>query len=450
MLVFSTSPFFKRNLAVAWPLALNALLMQSMLMIDTFLVSPLGEESVAAMGIASAIIAFFLGIQMALANGTQMILSRAYGSGNISTVSNNFFGGLTISLTTASLFWLLLVSSDDFIISFLTDSISLRAKVQEYLNISIYLIVFTAITQTITALFNGFAKTRIPLKGYLIELPLNCAASYIYIYVFDLGVSGAALGSLTAIMVRTLYLTLCLKSDAGIALALPENRTLFSQSIKKHMSEIFPFAANITILAIGITVYQLLFSQLSINEYVAITLLYPWIRVGGQFITAWSHSAAILISQDIGSKSLDKLESSVNKSIDAAVVISLISCVLFVGLHFAFPYVYPNLAQETYAAMAVIAPLYIFLPLVRGYNTVHGNILRAVGKTKEVFKINFTGQWVISLPLLALIIFHFDGSIFWAFAIQPFEELIKALPFRHLARKTVKEFGEEQANALNY
>ncbi|MDG3086308.1 MATE family efflux transporter [Vibrio hannami] len=450
MSLFSTNSFFKRNLSIAWPLAINALLMQSMLMIDTFLVSPLGEESVAAMGIASAIVAFFLGIQMALANGTQMILSRAYGSGNTNAVSNNFFGGLTISLTSASVFWLFLVMADNYVISYLTDSATLHSKVHEYLNISVYLIVFTAITQTITALFNGFAKTRIPLKGYLIELPLNCVVSYFYIYILNMGVSGAALGSLTAIIVRTLYLTFCLKKDKGITLTLPENQTAFRKSIRKHFSEIFPFAANITILAIGITAYQLMFSQLSINEYVAITLLFPWIKVGTQMIVAWSHGAAILISQDIGSGRVDRLEGNVNKSIDVAVIISVFACVLFLVLHFAFPHIYSNLASETYTAIAVIAPLYIFLPLVRGYNTVHGNILRAVGKTKDVFKINFIGQWVISLPLLAMIIFYFDGSIFWAFAIQPFEECIKALPFRHLARKTVKEFGEEQANALNY
>lgn len=51
--------------------------MQSMLMIDTLLVSPLGEIPLAAMGIATTIVAFVLGIQMALANGTQLVLSRA-------------------------------------------------------------------------------------------------------------------------------------------------------------------------------------------------------------------------------------------------------------------------------------------------------------------------------------------------------------------------------------
>ena len=112
--------------------------------------------------------------------------------------------------------------------------------------------------------------------------------------------------------------------------------------------------------------------------------------------------------------------------------------------------IYPELDEATYQALIVIAPLYIFLPIVRGYNTVHGNILRAVGKTTAVFKINFTGQWLISIPLCAFIILGLDASIFWAFAIQPFEEIVKAFPFRQLARKSLKEFDLEKANKLMY
>lgn len=122
----------------------------------------------------------------------------------------------------------------------------------------------------------------------------------------------------------------------------------------------------------------------------------------------------------------------------------------FVALSFFIGDIYPDLDSATYDALTVIAPLYIFLPLVRGYNTVHGHVLRALGKTTAVFKINFTGQWIISIPLCALIIFGFDGSIFWAFAIQPFEEIVKALPFRHLARKSLNEFDEEKAKELMY
>ncbi|MCT7943017.1 MATE family efflux transporter [Shewanella holmiensis] len=449
----SQKHYIKNNIALAWPLALNALLMQSMLMIDTLLVSPLGEIPLAAMGIATTIVAFIMGIQMALANGTQLVMSRAVGSKNTLALAKSCWSGMSINLAVALLFWGLLLVFEQSIVELITSDSQLQQQVLRYLSVAKYVVLFNAITQVCIALFNGLGKTKIPFKGYLIELPINALLSYALIYGIaffpELGVLGAAWGSLIAIAVRLIYLALCVKT-LDVDLSLTEKGAALLSNMQRHFIEIFPVAANVTILSIGTTVYQLLYSQLSINAYVAITLVLPWIRAGGQFITAWAHSSAISISQAIGSKQLTDLENNVNISIKLAVVISFFTMLFFAMLSLVIADVYPDMAPETYQALAVIAPLYILLPLVRGYNTVHGHVLRAMGRTTDVFKINFTGQWLISIPLCALLIICFDVSIFWAFAIQPFEEVIKALPFRYVARKTLKDFSQEHADKLSY
>ncbi|TEW53973.1 MATE family efflux transporter [Psychromonas sp. RZ22] len=451
--------YLRKNITLAWPLALNALLMQSMLMIDTYLVSPLGEIPLAAMGIATTIIAFILGIQMALANGTQLVLSRAVGSGDKESLSKAFWSGLIINSTVALLFWALLTLFDNPLIQMLTDNLQLHKEIENYLVITKYIVLYTAITQVMIALFNGLGKTKIPFKGYLIELPLNALLSYLFIHGYHfndsitftgMGVQGAAVGSIIAISVRLIYLGLCIQKSSEIVLTTTLHYELMKRNIRAHAIEIFPIAANVVILSIGATIYQLLYSQLDINAYVAITLVIPWLGAGTQFMTAWAHSSAITISQAIGSRKMDNLTKNVDTSIDVTVAISIICALFFALLSLVIADIYPELNNSTYQALAVIAPLYIFLPIVRGYNTVHGHILRALGKTTAVFKINFTGQWIISIPLCALIILGLDSSIFWAFAIQPFEEMVKALPFRQLARKSLREFDLKKADALRH
>jgi len=441
--------YLKKNIALAWPLALNALLMQSMLMIDTLLVSPLGEISLAAMGIATTIVAFILGIQMALANGTQLVLSRAVGSGDAASLSKAFWSGLLINSSVALLFWGLLTAFDTALIQLLTQNIALYTEIEAYIAISKYIVLFTAITQVMIALFNGLSKTKIPFKGYLIELPINALLSYVFIHGYQLGavinlpamgVQGAALGSIIAIAVRLIYLYAVIRRSPTITLSIPEDRTMMQRNIKGHAIEIFPIAANVVILSIGATIYQLLYSQLDISAYVAITLLMPWIIAGSQFFAAWSHASAITISQAIGSQKMQGLVKNVNTSIDITVVISILCAVFFALISLLIADIYPDLTPSTYQALAVIAPIYIILPIIRGYNTVHGHILRALGKTTAVFKINFTGQWLISIPICAFLILGLDASIFWAFAVQPFEEFVKALPFRRLARRSLASF----------
>ncbi|MGR5540959.1 MATE family efflux transporter, partial [Vibrio campbellii] len=96
--------------------------MQSMLMIDTLLVSPLGEISLAALGIATTIVAFVMGIQMALANGTQLVLSRAVGAGVKASLNRGFWAGMAINFLVALLFWTLIQVFDASLIGALTDN----------------------------------------------------------------------------------------------------------------------------------------------------------------------------------------------------------------------------------------------------------------------------------------------------------------------------------------
>ncbi|MBY5945251.1 MATE family efflux transporter [Photobacterium rosenbergii] len=444
------SPFVKKNLKIAWPLAMNAFLMQSMLLIDTLLISPLGEVPVAAIGIATAIVAFLLGFQNALANGTQLVISRAYGSGRSEALSDSILSGMAINFGVAALFSLLLFSFGDELVGYITQDPELLSLTVGYLQISTLTLLFSALTQVLIACFNGLGKTKIPFKGYLLELPVNTVATYILIHQFGLGVLGAALGSLVAILVRTGFLVYCVRIDDMITLRKPGKVGHFIYLTKRHFGEIFPIAANMAMLAVGATIYQLLYSQLSLYAYVAITLIMPWIRMGTQMTTAAAHSTAILISQAIGANKLDDLRENVDTSIRIAVILSIITSGFFFALSLCLSFIYPEMEPETFQALAVIAPLYIFLPLVRGYNTVHGHALRALGKTKAVFTINFSGQWLVSLPLLAILLQFFDAPLFWAFAIMPFEECIKAIPFRHLARKTLNEFDKDKAAELNY
>jgi Na+-driven multidrug efflux pump len=380
------------------------------------------------------------------------VLSRAVGSGKSEALSKAFWSGLMINSVVAGLFWLLLTLFEAPLLAALTDDARLIEQISAYIGISKYLVIYTALTQVIIALFNGLGRTKVPFKGYLIELPLNALLSYLFIHgagSFEgIGVQGAALGSVIAITLRLIYLALCIRYDASIVLVPLSQLSSMQRNIRQHLIEIFPVAINVTILSIGATVYQLLYSQLSINAYVAITVTMPWIRAGTQFITAWAHATAITISQAIGSKQLDDLTKNVDMSIRIAVFISIICSLLFAILSWFIADIYPDLDESTYQALTIIAPLYILLPIVRGYNTLHGHMLRALGQTTAVFKINFTGQWLIAIPLCAFIILGLDGSIFWAFAIQPFEEIVKAVPFRTVARRSLKAFDINKLSHL--
>lgn len=436
--------YLRKNLSLAWPLALNALLMQSMLIIDTLLVSPLGEVPLAAVGIATTIIAFFLGIQFAIGNGTQLIMGRIAGAGDQQGLRRALSDGVLISLTAALLFFLVIAVFGDNLIALLTEDEQLREQASAYLAIAKYLLFANAISQTFTVFLNGQGDTKTTFKVYLLEVPFNTLLSYLLIFGIQslsfegLGVAGAALGSLAAVVFRFVFLL-----SHILKLPVMDNFRVAEQFAAREVSaqfrEILPVATNFLVLSLGNTIYQLLFSQLNIYSYVAVTLIFPWLRIATQVIVAWAQANSISITQAIGQGNHTHVKPIVESCIRLGLVMACVVSLALFGFSQLVSVIYPKVEQQTLLAMASITPLYVLLPLVRTYNTIAGNSLRAMGKSVQVLKVHFFTQWLVVLPLCALFVLYFELPLFWVFALLPAEEIIKAIPFYRMLSHSISQ-----------
>ncbi|WP_020209971.1 MATE family efflux transporter [Gilvimarinus chinensis] len=437
--------YLRKNFSLAWPLAFNALLIQSMLMIDTLLVAPLGETSVAAMGIAATLITFVLGVEIAIGNGVQLLIGRAFGAGNQQDINVAYWIGLFVNGVTGLVFFMALDRFGHSLVGIITSDQRLAEITLSYLAVAKYIVLVNAYSQTSTALFNGLGNAKLPLKGFVLELPINIAISYCLIQgvagVPGMGLDGAAWGSLLAVSVRAGFLFFCLRRQA-VNIKYPTGQTFFRE-LKPQFSVIHPIAANFILLSIGATVYQLLFAQLSVYAFAAITLIFPWVRAGTQFPNAWAQASAITISQALGNNNKLAVLQFIPACVRLGMGVAFVTALLFVLLSFCVGAIYPDIEPETKAALWAIAPLYIVLPIVRAYNTLAGNMLRALGESARVLKIHFYTQWVISVPLCALLILYLQASIFWAFAVLPIEEFLKTIPFYRYSMRCRKTLANQ-------
>ena len=348
---------FRQNIALAWPLAMNAVLVQSMILVDLLMIAPLGEVAVSALGIAAAILAFLVGSQFALANGTQMIIARARGADDCHGIATALVAGGVISIGFSVLASTILIILLPIVVQTIIDSNEVRGSAKDYLTISIWLLLISALTQVLIAYFNGVGRTRVPLNGFLLEIPVNIIVSLVLIYGFfgfpAYGLSGAALGSLSAIFFRCSYLLWLLMKEQHLPLVNGFKAFNF-KVFKQHFGESAPIAANHIVLSGGMMAYQLLFAQLSVYAYAAITLVMPWIRLGSQFTNAWTHAAVITISQYRGSGDNHLIPDFLQQTVR----VTFLGAALLSGFLFAFNYwvssIYPAMQHETLLALAII------------------------------------------------------------------------------------------------
>lgn len=434
---------FRQNISLAWPLAMNAVLVQSMILVDLLMIAPLGEVAVSALGIAAAILAFLVGSQFALANGTQMIIARARGADDCHGIATALVAGGVISIGFSVLASTILITLLPIVVQTIIDSNEVRGSAKDYLTISIWLLLISALTQVLIAYFNGVGRTRVPLNGFLLEIPVNIIVSLVLIYGFfgfpAYGLSGAALGSLSAIFFRCTYLLWLLMKERHLPLV--DGFKAFNFPVfKQHFGESAPIAANHIVLSGGMMAYQLLFAQLSVYAYAAITLVMPWIRLGSQFTNAWTHAAVITISQYRGSGDNHLIPDFLQQTVR----VTFLGAALLSGFLFAFNYwvssIYPAMQHETLLALAIIAPVYILRPFVQAYNTFCGHSLRALGESLKVLKLHIVCQWLISLPLLALLI-YLQAPLLLVFSITLLEECLKTWFFRAYLLQKIEKFS---------
>lgn len=432
------------NASLAWPMTCNAILMQSIAIIDLLLIAALGESPVAAYGIAGAIVTFIIGIQFAIANGTQLVLSRAVGAGDKQNMGLVLSSAWVTNLGFSLLALIALVLLRGPLIDYISHDADVAAQAKAYVDISLLLLLLSSLSQVIVVYFNAIKQTRVPLYGFMIEIPCNIVCSFVLIHGMwgapQLGLAGAAWGSVIAIVIRFVYLTYRFRRQyqGGHIVGFTVIRRA---AIIEHLKEVVPIVANFVVLLTGLLLFQMLFAQLPVSSYAAITLVLPWIKVFSMFANTWAQASTIIVSQYLGQQQYQQITPFVEQSKWVTRIISLFIVLLFCIFSCSVDLLYDNLSAQTLAALAVIAPVYILLPLIRTSNMFCGNMIRAMGDSYMIVRINIITQWLISLPLCALLI-YLDAPLYAVFGVILFDEMLKFQPFRRTLQRRLVRYQE--------
>lgn len=430
----NNSPGHQSVFKLAWPIALNAILLQCILIIDTVLVTPLGEESLAAMGLAASVGSIILGFLFAFSNGSQLLIAQAYGAENPVALKSGFWAGQTINWLAALTGISIIILAGETLLAAIAPTAAVAQQANAYLLIFSGVIAGVSVSQNITALFNATGNSKLPFYSNLLELPVNAGVSYALIYGLwglpALGLSGAAWGSVIAVGTRTLFLTGCLFMTRQTFLLLAGwLKGSFTQTLKYHFKQSAPIAATFISMVLTMNVCMMLYARLGVNQFAALTLISPWVKVAGHISTAWGQATGIMVGQILGKNNRDSLDDFVQRAWRFSFVISAVVAGLHGGMFFLFEVIYPELQQETLNALWSLMPVLLVIPFIRASNIMCGHVLRAGGEAPYAFKVHAYTQWLLTVPLTALFVLYFDLSVAWIYAIILLEEIVKSVPF---------------------
>jgi len=417
---------------LAWPIAMNAILLQLILIIDTLLVTPLGEESLAAMGLSASIGGLCLGLLFAFSNGTQLYIAQAFGAKKQEKILTGFKAGLAINIILAVVAVFLIFVVGLPLIRLIANTDTMMELSIDYISLFSIVVLAYAGCQHLTVYFNAIGKSRLPLYANIIELPINVVFSLVLIYgwgIFpEMGLKGAAVGTSIAVSFRLIIL-ICFKVKQESDYNLSNAPKLSYIDVKKHLQFATPIAGTFVSMVLAGSVCMMIYANLDVYQFAALTLITPWSKVMAQIPLAWSTATSIIVGQILGSKEWEWLDHFVSRAWRLALVLSLGLSLSYLGMFFLFEIIYPELEQRTLDTLWLLMPVLVIVPFIRVSNTLCGHVLRAGGDAVHVFKIHSYTQWLIIVPLSALFVLYLELSVVWVFVLSLVEEVIKGVPF---------------------
>lgn len=193
--------------ALALPIMGSSLLQFTYNLIDMLWVGGLGSDAVASIGSSSFFIGLGYSINSLVVIGTGIKVSHAIGEKNNKDIKQYINSGITINFVIAIIYALILIFLGKSFISFLNlNNEFVERNSYYYLAINAPILFFSFFNFLYTRIFSSFGNNSDSLKINAMGMILNIILDPIFIYIFKLGVLGAAIATLISnIIIFVLY-----------------------------------------------------------------------------------------------------------------------------------------------------------------------------------------------------------------------------------------------------
>lgn len=407
----SSRTIYRNFFKIAWPSALEALLVSMTVVVDTKMVGALGERAITAVGITNQPRLVLLAAIFSLNVGITAVAARRKGQGDQKGANQTVRAGIilsaAISLIAAALGYLfaepiLLFSGADT--SYLKDAV-------RFFRIIMISIPFQSLNLTINAAQRGCGKTKISLATNITSNIVNVCFDILLIngigFFPRLGVPGAAIAtttgtivafgiSLTSLLKKTAYLNLHYK--AGWTVRRYITSPIMNVSSSAFVEQVF--------MRIGFLAYSVIVARIGTTQYATHIICMNILSMSFCFGDGLSVAASALVGQNMGAKRPDL---SIIYGKTGQRLAFIISCVIFLVFIFGRSYLMSLFSSEP-EVIRLGSHIMLFAAMCTHMQTsqvILNGCLRGAGDTAYVAGISLISvalvrpllTWVLCYPI---------------------------------------------------
>jgi putative MATE family efflux protein len=387
------------------------------------MVSRLGTDSIAAVGLANILFFIFISVfAFPLRIAAQALTARFAGEGSIKKIKESGGNVLFLSIVIGISMSILGIFGSGKLFGFMGTSPEVYKLGSEYLSIVMGVSLFTFVYFSSTGIIRGMGDTRTPMLlmglGNIINLIFN------YFLIFGVGIfprleiKGAAIATGGAYVVGAILIFFIINLGKRIPVNIQDIKRIKNETLYNIFRIAFPAVAEFGIRRISLFVFMKMVASLGTVALAAHQLALRVESFSFMIGIGFGIASNTLVGQSLGAKKVNLADESIKKtSYYAVAAMSLLAFIFVLTPGAVFKIFNPEINVKIFAMLAIIIAAFEQIPLA--FLIVVSGGLNGAGDTKTPMIIAFIGSIVVRLSLAYLFAFKLGYGFvgIWAAAV---------------------------------
>lgn len=308
---FGDKGFWKITLRLAIPIAIQNMLTSSFALVDTLMVSKLGDVALSSVGMAGQFSWLLNLICFGICSGMSVFAAQFWGVKNYRSMRKVFGIALITSLFVSTAFFLTAFTSPDFIISIFNKDSAVISSGSAYIRTACFSYPAVALTIILSGFLRNIEKVKVPMYVSAVTTVLNAFFNYSLIFgkfsLPEMGVKGAALATCISSWSGPVLLVLISVLQKNHMVQNVKDIISFEISlIKSFFRRALPVVFNEAVWALGIVVLNAVYSNMGYEYYAAVTILKTVSDLSFAFFVGLGNACVIMVGKSVGSGKIER------------------------------------------------------------------------------------------------------------------------------------------------
>ena len=435
-----TDPIGRLLLKQSLPASIGILVMSLNILIDTIFVGQwIGPNAIAAINVVLPVSFFIAALGMSIGMGGGSIISRALGSNQKDKANKTFGNQLMLTLLFTIMFMILgLVFKESIIPTFGGKGV-LYAPAKTYYTIVLYGVPILGLAMMGNNTIRSEGKPKYAMYAMMLPSLSNLLLDYLFIYVLDWGMEGAAWATTLSYGICTsyiLYFFLSGKSD----LFLKISDLIFDFSIIKEIGSLgFVTLARQAVVSITVLMANNILFELSGESTVAVYAIISRMLMFALFpILGITQGFVPIAGFNYGAEKKDRVLEVIRTALISATVLATFVFLTILLFSETIASAFTRDQAVVMKTKEVLMWVFLSTPVV-GIQLIGSAYFQAIGKAIPALLLTLTRQGFFFIPLILTLPSYFGEMGIWI--SFPIAELIATIVTAYFLRKELKRYN---------